>query len=331
LSLDGTDVTGDATVTDTATGATVSWVPTQTFAPGTALTLELTFSDTATPAHTETWTGTYVISPVGPGNFVIEAEDYNYGSGQHIEAASVMPYYGGAYEGLVGEVNIDYFRPGDDARTEANNYRTEEVRNVPVADNLANDSDRGGWEVTTSWRIGWVGGGHWYNYTRDFPEDTYQVWAALSHDTTNPGALSGRMDLVTGATTGNQTLTALGTFNAPGSGGWGQNNQVPMRDEAGNIAVISLGGVQTVRYTSQSGDIDYFTFVPADEVVPPPPGAQFTSASIVGNNLVLEWEGEGMLVASETVDGTYTPVAGNPSSPAQIPITGSQQFFQIRQ
>jgi len=40
---------------------------------------------------------------------VIEAEDYNFGSGQHVPAASVMPYYGGAYSNRVGVLNVDYF------------------------------------------------------------------------------------------------------------------------------------------------------------------------------------------------------------------------------
>ena len=122
--------------------------------------------------------------------------------------------------------------------------------------------------MTANYRIGWIGGGQWYNYTRNFPQGSYRVLAALSHDTTNPSALRGTFDRVTsGANTTSQTLEPLGVFDAPGSGGWGSNNRVPLQDDAGNERLVTLSGLNTVRYTSDSSaDIDYFLF----ELVGPP-------------------------------------------------------------
>src|SRR5690606_7675481 len=99
---------------------------------------------------------------------------------------------------------------------------------------------------------------------RTFPEGTFNVWAALSYDGRAEGQLRGSLDLVTSdPTQPNQTVEPLGTFTGAGSGGWGRNELVPMRDSSGNIAVVEMGGVQTVRFNLGSGDFDYLLFVPA--------------------------------------------------------------------
>ncbi|MCL4179863.1 MAG: lamin tail domain-containing protein [Verrucomicrobia bacterium] len=208
-------------------------------------------------------TAQFVSPAQAAGVFVIEAEDFNYGSGQHVAAASTMPYYGGAYQGLGAVHDVDYYRGYHDPN--ADEYRSGETLNVPLTPNA--DLDRNEWTMTTNYRIGWVGVGHWYNYTRTFPQGSYRVFAALSHDTTSPGALKGSLQRVTsGANSTSQTLQQLGVFDAPGSGGWGSNNRVPLKDTGGNEQVLALSGLNTIRYTSDSGDIDYFLF----ELIAPP-------------------------------------------------------------
>jgi hypothetical protein len=195
--------------------------------------------------------------------FVIEAEDFNHSGGQHVAAASVMPYYGGAYNNLGAVHDVDYFQADNDA--DSNLYRIGENPNVPMTPNLDMDDDRTAWTVTTSYRVGWTSQGDWYNYTRTFPEGSYYVYAALSHDGTDPGLLSGTLHQVTsGATTSSQTLAPLGTFNAPGSGGWGSNHRVPLTDSSGLPILVNLSGSTTLRYTASSGDIDYLLFQAGD-------------------------------------------------------------------
>ena len=215
-----------------------------------------------------------------PNNFVIEAEDFNYDAGQYLSEASVMPYYGGAYSGLGAVHNVDYHRTYDEPS--ADDYRLGESPNVPMTGNP--DMNRRSWDVTANWRLGWISDGNWCNYTRDFPSGYYKVFAALSYDGTAPGQLHGTLQRVTkGITTTQQTLQQLGVFDAPGSGGWGRNNLVPLKDAAGGKTVIlQLAGVQSLRFSASSGDFDYLDFVLAG---PPQISQQPADTTVVENRL----------------------------------------------
>ncbi|MEW6158100.1 MAG: immunoglobulin domain-containing protein, partial [Verrucomicrobiota bacterium] len=252
----------------------------------------------------------------GQSIFVIEAEDFNYGSGQRRSQADTMPYLGGAYNGLGAVANVDYFQPANEGS--ANEYRVGETPNVPMTQNP--DFDREAWQVTTNYRIGWTDNGDWYNYTRVFPNAHYQVYAALSFDGTAPGQLKGSMQKVTsGANTTSQTVVQLGTFDAPGSGGWGRNALVPLKSADGTIADVELNGLTTLRFTAVSGDIDYYKFVP---LVPP----QITEHP--ANLTVMEGEPATFSVkVSNTGPMSYqwqsnrVNIAGATSSVYTIPVT----------
>ncbi len=208
-------------------------------------------------------------------DFVIEAEDFNYNGGQTRPEASTMPYYGGAYAGLTATYDVDYNR-GADGSSPA--YRND--NRIPMTDNMG-DVNRGAWDVNVNFRMGWIGEGMWFNYTRTFPSGYYKVYAALSYGDTSASAMRGSMQLVTsnpGA--GNQTLDQLGTFDAPGTGTWGVNALVPMLAANGQQAVIQLSGTQTIRFTAASGDVDYYRFVPAG---PPQIGQQPVSVTVIEN------------------------------------------------
>jgi hypothetical protein len=88
---------------------------------------------------------------------------------------------------------------------------------------------------------------------------------------------------VTGATTPTQTTQLLGSFADPNAAGWATWHWVPMRDTNGNLAKISLGGVETVRATSGNNvNAHFFMFVPTVSPV------QIT-ASISGSNILLKF------------------------------------------
>ena len=124
--------------------------------------------------------------------------------------------------------------------------------------------------MVVNYRIGWVGEGDWQNYTRTIPAGTYAVWAALSYDGTADHQLRGRLSKVTaGVGTEDQTLEDLGTFDAPGSGGWGANDLVPMKESDGTPAAFAHpGGPVTLRFWLDSGDFDWFVLTPNDTVPP---------------------------------------------------------------
>jgi hypothetical protein len=342
--LDGNDATSKATSTKTATGATIHVDLTGTQFTAGEHPWKLTFSDDSTPAQNATAQGNFVVNPYPtPGVFVIEAEDFNYSTdgvtggktnpqkGTADLDVDVMPYLGGAYDGLSAVEGVDYNNnDGEDSlayRTELDEAGGNEV-NITLSNGNRYSTDRGVFELTSNYRIGWVESGSWQDYTRTFPQGSFNVWAALSYDGRANGQLNGSLDLVTSdSTKPNQTTQPLGSFSAPGSGGWGRNELVPMKDSSGAVAAIPMGGLQTVRFNLGSGDFDYLLFVPQAVVDGKP---KFSKITISGSNLVIEWSGGGTLVASDVVIGPYTPVTGNPPSPATIPISGAARFFGIR-
>ncbi len=199
------------------------------------------------------------------GAVVIEAEDYNFDAGQHLAVASVMPYYGGAYSNRMGVLNVDYVNAdGADSRP----YRAMPApNNVNLLDNLAGryGAERLGWMVERNWRIGGAANGDWQQYTRSVPPGEYWVYAALSHDDRAAGQLRGTLELVTGDPTQAGAATVLlGDFNAPGSGGYGQNTLVMLRN-SGALATITLTQpTSTFRFNLASGDLDWFALVRVD-------------------------------------------------------------------
>ncbi|MBE7499890.1 MAG: Ig-like domain-containing protein [Verrucomicrobiales bacterium] len=199
------------------------------------------------------------------GAVVIEAEDYNFGSGQHVAAASVMPYYGGAYSNRVGVLNVDYFN-ADAAGSQL--YRPLPApNNVNLFENLAGryGAERPGWMVERNWRIGSAANVDWQLYTRSIPAGEYWVYAALSHNGQSAGQLRGSLELVTGDPTQPGAATVfLGDFAAPGTGGWGENSLVLLRSGGVPAVVMLTQPTTTFRFNLASGDLDWFVLVRVD-------------------------------------------------------------------
>ena len=352
LMFDGADVTSAATINKNVDITTVNYDPPGLMDIGSAHSYSLIFSDNGTPSITQTNSGTFLVH-VYPtvGTFVIEAEDFDSGGGQHQTRADTMPYLGGDYAGLgaihdvdyhandVGPFGADCGNPDTNApcswlyRTAIPAQRGGPSRYVPMDSQLDSgtlDVDRGTWTATNNFKVGWTAQGEWYNYTRTIPANSYQVWAALSHGDLGADLLTGGLDLVTaGVGSSNQTVQALGTFKAPGTGGWGNDGLVPLKDSSGNAAVVSLGGVQTLRFDTASGDYDYFLLVP---VAPP---LRFNAPTISGNNVNISWTGTGTLQEAANLTGSpgdWGNVAGSPASPFTVPIgSAAHKFYRLIQ
>src|SRR5690606_7421634 len=161
----------------------------------------------------------------------------------------------------------------------------------------------------------------------EFPEGSFQVWAAMSYDGRGAGQLNGSLDLVTSdPTQPGQSVERLGSFNAPGSGGWGRNELVPMKNDAGQIAVVQMGGVQTVRFNLGSGDFDYLLFVPTAPVST----IEITDISLTDGALTITWTGGGTLETAESLDGPWNPVPGASRPPTFTP-TSPILFIRVSQ
>jgi hypothetical protein len=267
------------------------------------------------------------------GVFAIEAEDFDYDGGQTLPEASVMPYLGGAYAGLSAIHGVDYLSNNG---TDSPQYRGGAVIEAGTAAPMASDmggqfaiTRMGEWEMTTNYKIGWIDGGDWGNYTRTFPSPAkkYWVFAAQSYDGFGANQLNSNLGLVTaGVGTANQTVQALGRFNSVGSGGWSRNNIVALTDDAGAIKTVELGGKLTIRWNYSSGDVDWLAFVPAEEA-PAAPGTAKIARS--GNNVVIsEDPPAGATVQSApSVNGPWTDVG---PAPQTIAITGQERYFRLK-
>jgi hypothetical protein len=309
LEVDGTAVpAADLNVVYNADGAMATW----TKATAGMHSYTLRWSD----GSPQSFSATMNVAPLpATGAFVIEAEDFNTGGGQANPQAgtagrdvNVMPYLGGAYQGLSAVAGVDY---GSDDGNDSDVYRLGETPNKNINDNLGGrwGRDRGAYEVTANYKLGWVNTADFGNYTRVIPEAKYEIWAALSYDGRADNQLRAALGLVDNPASTTQTVTPLGTFNGPGSGGWGANNLVPMKDAGGAVATVNLRGANTFRFTMDSGDFDWFVLVP---VGPYEEGApQFTSIRQNANGTItVEWTGGGTLQAAPTVNGPWQDVAG---------------------
>ncbi|MFN0066935.1 MAG: hypothetical protein ACKVYV_04785 [Limisphaerales bacterium] len=205
-------------------------------------------------------------SPVPPNIFLIEGEDFDSDGTANPQKGTagldvdVMPYNGGAYDGLGATVNVDYSRS---AEASSDLYRLGEDPNVPMNDNLNGllGADRGSWTTTVNFKLGWVGGGHWYNYTRNTAAGFYSAYGASSHGDAN-AVIGGRLGVVTsGVGTETQTVGNLGTFEGRAPGGWGNNALIPLAQGTNRLA-FKLNGKSTLRFTVSNGDYDWFALVP---------------------------------------------------------------------
>ncbi|HET6409209.1 MAG TPA: Ig-like domain-containing protein, partial [Chthoniobacteraceae bacterium] len=212
--------------------------------------------------------GTSVYNPlVGGGGFAIEAEDFDFDAGEHMPAADFMPYTGGAYEQVGAVHNVDYFRRVE--VLEGDVYRVNESPNVPMlVSQEATNTDRGTWNVEVNYRLGWVDDGAWMNYTRNFPNGFYRVYAGLTHGDQNVTMRATLGKVTAGLGSIDQVVEPLGEFSGPGTGSWTTSRRVPLTS-SGDEALVMLGGEQTLRFQGNTGDFDYLLLEPVTIAAPP--------------------------------------------------------------
>jgi hypothetical protein len=280
---------------------------------------------------------------------LVEAEDYNYGGGQHKTEADAPSYRGNAYLGLKGTLDIDFFHDGDNSAGAAFAYQRATPTDEGVIEdkggtdavNNALGRNRGSFEVTANYALGWTAATEWQNYTRTFAPGKYVVIGAMSHDglvddppeinmilskVANPTLADGSAVGTEGAAQG---LTKLGTFLSPGTGAWSSNDLIPLTDDAGNIVQLNLSGLTTLRLTfnAQDGDADWMAFYCID-CTTPTNGTATISLAKTGGTISITYTG--VLQAAATVAGPYTDVAGATSPFTPPGATTGNRFFRTR-
>jgi hypothetical protein len=286
---------------------------------------------------------------------LIEAEDYNYGGGQHKAESDSIAYRGGAYKGLQPTLDIDFFHDGDPPVTDVNAYAygprtpmayagTIELKGALTGINTAEDAvnnalgrNRGSFSVTENYAMGWTAVGEWQNYTRTLPKGKYAIIGACSHDTVAENEINMVLSKVANPTVadgsavgtegGTQGLTKLGSFLGTATGAWSSNDLIPLQDDNGNIVTVNLEGLTTLRLTfnSQDGDFDWMALYCLDCATTTAPTASVTRS---GNNVVINSDSGGTVQGSPTISpATWTDIG---AAPQTVPSTTGNRFFRIK-
>jgi hypothetical protein len=200
-------------------------------------------------------------------NVFIDAMDYNYNAGQFVNPSGVA-----LYGGLLATNGIDFFDVT--TSTNENNYRPQNLPTpqlIPFGQNgnPSDPVDHEGFNTynssLTDYQLAFTDQGEWDNYTRNFPTNTYTIYARAASASGGQFELS-RLTNST-ATVSNQPAAILGTFNVQNTGGsLIYNGQLsPLVDFFGNTVVMPLGGTNTLQQIatqSRTYNLSYLTFVP---------------------------------------------------------------------
>jgi hypothetical protein len=319
LILNGSDVSAGLVITGTDSTKNVVYPTLQTNAVHTAV-----ITVTNSLNHGISLSNSF--DTFSQGNYMVEAEDFDYEGGQYVKEAD---WYPAAYAGLAAITNIDYqhfpidgelfyYRPGGIPQNLVQNYPIE--ARLKFVDLGAFD-----------YQLDWFGAGDWANYTGDYPTGNFHVYVRSA-------GIGGTLYLmhldqvVSGAGTTNQVIKQLGHWGAVGRGqqvyDW-----VPLTD-AGLVApvAVKLGGTNTLRISTSTGLCypNYFMLVPATGLT--------VAAARSGNNVSISFPTQTgasyrVFYRDDLTAGNWnllTTVPGNGAGQSvSDPIAGSQRFYKV--
>ena len=162
-----------------------------------------------------------------------------------------------SYEGQVGDILID--ESGNNtplngqspiqagfAGATLSNYRTNDpCATAPVTDAARRQFVPG----ALDYNVGFLGSGHWEQYTRTWPHGTYNLYARVASGANLGNLYSSFSQVTAGWGTSNQIVQHLGTYAIPSSGGYSSYFYAPLMDRFGNLAQLNLNGTNTLRDT----------------------------------------------------------------------------------
>jgi hypothetical protein len=182
------------------------------------------------------------------GNYMVEAEDFDYDGGQYVD-----PWFPEAYQFHDGTTNIDF------VHTPIIGEQFQYNR-IGIPQEQAQDYVRAVFLGAFDYHLAFFGVNDWANYTRSYPSGGFYVYGRFA----GSGDCSMYLDQVTsGAGTITQATKRLGHFHNFGRG-YQTHDWVPLTDDGlAAPAVVKLGGVGTLRLSSGTFNPNYFMFVPA--------------------------------------------------------------------
>ncbi len=321
VNLDGNDVSSNLVITGTASIKNVLY---PTLMPNAVHVAIITATNSL--GHGIRVTNSF--DTFSEANYMVEAEDFDYGGGQFIPTWSPDAYadYNGPF---TATTNIDFQHISLTGETFP--YRAAGIpQGGPLGQNGENDYlrqvfvDAGGQDYV----LAFFAGTDWANYTRVYPAGSYYVYGRFS----GGGPFSMHLDqVVSGTGTTTQVTRRLGNWSAVGQDyvtyAW-----VPLTD--GGLAapaLVKLNGLSTLRITTDGFcNPNYFMLVPASGIT--------VSAARSGGNVVISFPtqagapyrvfhrndlstGNWTLLTSVLGDGTVKSVSD--------PATGGKQFYQV--
>lgn len=277
-------------------------------------------------------------------NFMFEAEDYDFNGGSFIDnpvptgnANSALAYleadsYYGYPENNLNNAavqDVDYTAYQVNSG-EAHNYRSDLAGTDVASDYLRQKFVVNG-QTNSDFYVGWWNPGTWYNYTRTFPAGTYKVYGRLAGGSPYTGLA---LSLVTsGQGTTTQTTNRLGTFSDATANGWQNWHWVPLLGTGDQPAVVSLGGVETLKATAGTGaNANYYMLVAVTTPLN-------LSASISQGNIIIQIPTQNgssytVLHNSSLTGGTWQALGSSiPGTGSMVSVTnqmsGAQQFYKV--
>ena len=267
-----------------------------------------------------------------PDNYTFEAEDFDYtgrgGSGLFID----NPQTDG-YAGLGGTAGIDYFNNEPGAGNAS--YRPQGLETENAGD-LPRSAYAGGLQ---DYDVGFASTGNWGNYTRTYPAGAYYIYLRAADDAAATADAASLYLVTSGQHTTNQITRKLGTFSVPATGNWQVYTWVPLKDNSGNLVVITnSGSAQTLRVTTDNGsyNANFYQLVPATS------GAAVLglTAAVGGQNLTLSFRtlaGYTYQVEykNNLTDPDWLPLGGPVAGDGAVhlisdPLGQSQRFYQVQ-
>jgi hypothetical protein len=270
LVVNGIDVSARLAVTGPTNNLSCSY-------PGLAQNQPVnTATITATDANGLSSSASVTFDTFGANNFIIEAEEFDFNGGQYIDnpdytdgnPADANSYYGlDSNEGVdthkggaAGSFTTDY-RAGSSVATKTQTGIATGEQSWPKFFNLVDAAST----PIVGHMIGDWSSGEWQNYTKTFPAGNYNVYARASAGVSAVVTLA---HVTSGQGTSTQTTTNFGTFSFTDTS-FSLFQWVPLHDSQGNLAIVRLPGVNTVRATTGGGaNLDFYMFVPANTNLP---------------------------------------------------------------
>jgi hypothetical protein len=324
VTLNGVNVSSNLTFA----GSTSSWNVSAPLALNfTNYTAVITFQDNVGNSNATT----VYFDTFDPASYDIEAEDFDFDGGQHIDNPVITSIADpNSYFDKVGQDYVDSF-VGDVAPPETADFRyrsldavatstcTDTRTRAVVAAQLTN-------ALAFNYNVGWWATNAWLNYTHTYPTGNFHVYgrlAGLSGFTYSIG-----LDKVSGSATNN-----LGAFTGVGRG-YNAFDWVPLvNTNNGQFVTVTLGGLAMLRTTTITGNVNPNSYL----LVPLAPTAETLQYSYSAGVLTLSWTDAAFHLQSQTnalnvgLSTNWSNYPGGGSSPVNISVNQSlgTVFFRL--